>query len=113
MTDINGLAYYEVDFNADGTLNTATGGGDGGLPAAVAKGGITDLFVLSHGWNNGVDSARDLYQAMFALLADQLGDAVVQQRGRRGDLAVSAVPGRRSGQRTSRCRPPARSWPPR
>jgi hypothetical protein len=73
MTDINGLAYYEVDFNADGTLDTTTGGGDGGLPAAVAAGGITDLFVLSHGWNNGVDSARDLYQAMFGLLAAQLG----------------------------------------
>jgi hypothetical protein len=73
MNDINGLRYYEVDFNADGTLDTAGGGGDGGLPAAVAAGGITDLFVLSHGWNNGVDSARDLYQAMFGLLADQLG----------------------------------------
>jgi hypothetical protein len=73
VTNINGLAYYEVDFNADGTPNTATGSGDGGLPAVVAKGGITDLFVLSHGWNNGVDSARDLYQAMFTLLADQLG----------------------------------------
>ena len=71
MTDINGLAYYEVDFNADGSLNTANG--DGGLPAAVAAGGITDLFVLSHGWNNGVDSARDLYAAMFGLLAAQLG----------------------------------------
>ena len=74
MTEINGMAYYEVDFNADGNLNTATGGGDGGLPAAVAAGGITDLFVLSHGWNNGVDSARDLYQAMFGLLAGQLGN---------------------------------------
>src|SRR6516225_10208294 len=73
MTDISGLAYYEVDFNTDGSLNTATGGGDGGLPAAVAAGGISDLFVLSHGWNNGVDSARDLYGAMFGLLAAQLG----------------------------------------
>jgi hypothetical protein len=74
VTDINGLAYYEVDFNADGTLNTAGGAGDGGLPAAVAAGGISNLFVLSHGWNNGVDSARDLYQAMFGLLAGQLGE---------------------------------------
>jgi hypothetical protein len=74
MTDINGLRYYEVDFNADGTLDTATGNGDGGLPAATRAGGITDLFVLSHGWNNGVNSARDLYQAMFTLLADQLGE---------------------------------------
>jgi hypothetical protein len=73
VTDINGLPYYEVDFNADGSLNTANGGGDGGLPAAVAAGGITDLFVLSHGWNNGVDSARKLYIAMFGLLAAQLG----------------------------------------
>ena len=73
MTDINGLAYYEVDFNADGTFDTTTGSGDGGLPTAIAAGGVTDLFVLSHGWNNGVDSARDLYQAMFGLLADQLG----------------------------------------
>ena len=73
VTDFNGLTYYEVDFNADGTLDTAGGGGDGGLPAAVAAGGISDLFVLSHGWNNGVDSARDLYQAMFGLLASQLG----------------------------------------
>jgi hypothetical protein len=73
MTDIEGLRYYEVDFNADGTLDTTTGSGDGGLPAAVNAGGITDLFVLSHGWNDGVDSARDLYQAMFGLLAAQLG----------------------------------------
>jgi hypothetical protein len=73
MTTINGLPYYEIDFNADGTLNTASGSGDGGLPQAVAQGGITDVFVLSHGWNNGVTSARDLYQAMFDLLADQLG----------------------------------------
>ena len=73
MTDISGLAYYEVDFNADGSLNTGNGGGDGGLPAAVAAGGISDLFVLSHGWNDGVVSARDLYQGMFGLLAAQLG----------------------------------------
>src|SRR6201992_3976782 len=72
MTDITGLAYYEVDCTPDGSLNTATGG-DGGLPAAVAAGGITDLFVLSHGWNHGVVSARDLSQGMFGLLAAQLG----------------------------------------
>ncbi|TDZ75821.1 serine/threonine protein kinase [Mycobacteroides salmoniphilum] len=71
MTTIKGLPYYEPDFNADGSLNDATG--DGGLPAAVAAGGITDLFVMSHGWNNSVSSARQLYTAMFSLIADQLG----------------------------------------
>lgn len=36
MTTIHGLPYYEADFNADGSLNTATGGGSGGLPEAIA-----------------------------------------------------------------------------
>ena len=66
-TQIAGLNYYELDFNADGTLSS-----DGGLPAAVQAGGIRDVFILSHGWNSSVDSARSLYQAMFTLLAGMI-----------------------------------------
>jgi hypothetical protein len=66
-TQIAGLNYYELDFNADGTLSS-----DGGLPEAVQAGGTQDVFVLSHGWNSGVDSARSLYQAMFTLLAEMI-----------------------------------------
>ena len=68
-TQIAGLNYYELDLNADGTLSS-----DGGLPAAVQAGGIQDVYMLSHGWNNGVDSARSLYQAMFTLLAKMIPD---------------------------------------
>ena len=64
---IAGLNYYELDFNADGTLSS-----DGGLPAAVQAGGIKDVFMLSHGWNNGVGSARSLYESMFTLLAGMI-----------------------------------------
>ncbi len=71
MTTINGLPYYELVFNADARLDPTLG--DGGLRDAVKAGGITDVFVFSHGWNNGVDSARDLYTSMFTLIADQLG----------------------------------------
>ena len=66
-TQIAGLNYYELDFNADGTLRS-----DGGLLEAVQAGGIQDVFMLSHGWNSGVDSARSLYQAMFTLLAGMI-----------------------------------------
>jgi hypothetical protein len=66
-TQIAGLNYYELDFNADGTLSS-----DGGLPAAIQAGGIQDVFMLSHGWNDGVDSARSLYQQMFTLLAGMI-----------------------------------------
>ena len=74
MTDIAGLPYYEVNFAADGTLTA-----DGSLTAD--GGGITDLFVLSHGWNDGTDSARLLYQRMFTLLAGMLGDRRVTSAG--------------------------------
>ena len=69
MTTINGLPYYEIDFNADGSRNTTGGSGDGGLPEAVAAGGIDDLFVFSHGWNNSADTARDLYTRFFGEVA--------------------------------------------
>jgi hypothetical protein len=68
-TQIAGLNYYELDFNADGTLSS-----DGGLPAAVQGGGIRDVFMMSHGWNASADSARSLYQAMFTLLAGMIPD---------------------------------------
>jgi len=68
MTNIAGLPYYEVTFAADGTLTA-----DGGLPAAVKAGGVTDLFILSHGWNDSAGGARSLYQGMFTLLAGMLG----------------------------------------
>jgi hypothetical protein len=67
VTQIAGLNYYELDFNADGTLNS-----DGGVLEAVQAGGIQDVFVMSHGWNSGVDSARSLYQAMFTMLAGMI-----------------------------------------
>jgi hypothetical protein len=69
MANIAGLPYYEVTFAADGTLTA-----DGGLPAAVQAGGVTNLFFLSHCWNDSADSARSLYQGMFTLLAGMLGD---------------------------------------
>jgi hypothetical protein len=61
------LPYYEVEFAEDGRLL-----GDGGLAAAVAAGGIDDVFVFSHGWNSSPDSARNLYREMFGLLGEVL-----------------------------------------
>jgi hypothetical protein len=68
MADIAGLPYYELTFAADGKLTSG-----GGLPAAVAAGGITNLFVFAHGWNDSVQTARGLYRSMFKMLAGMLG----------------------------------------
>lgn len=67
MTDIDGLDYHEIAFAQDGSLTF-----DGGLSTLSSD--VTDLFVLSHGWNNGVTEAQDLYRGMFGLLAGMLGD---------------------------------------
>lgn len=67
MTDIDGLDYHEIAFAQDGSLTS-----DGGL--STLSPAVTDLFVLSHGWNTGVTEAQDLYRGMFGLLAGVLGD---------------------------------------
>jgi len=61
------LPYYEVEFAEDGRLI-----GDTGIAAAVAAGGVDDVFIMAHGWNTSTDSARDLYHQMFGLLGDVL-----------------------------------------
>jgi hypothetical protein len=55
MNDIAGLPYAEAQFDKTGKPENAFA-----VPA-----GITDLFVVSHGWNNDADAARALYRELF------------------------------------------------
>jgi hypothetical protein len=57
MNDIAGIPYFEAEFNKDGTLASQA---EITLPANT-----TDLFVMSHGWNNDADAARTLYRDFF------------------------------------------------
>lgn len=63
-------AHWEIEFDRSGGLVD-----DGGLAEAVGEGGPCDLFVFSPGWNTGRDSARELSNAMFGLIADALPPA--------------------------------------
>src|SRR5260221_8125974 len=64
--------YFEVEF---------TKGGDTAQRQQVydlihflhATGTTTDLFVISHGWNNDMNDARQLYVNFFGILKTQLG----------------------------------------
>jgi hypothetical protein len=55
MNDIAAIPYTEAQFNKDGGLENQVN------PPA----GVTDLFVMSHGWNNDADAARELYRKFF------------------------------------------------
>lgn len=55
MNSIAGLPYAEAHFDKTGKLQNAF----------VVPAGVTDLFVVSHGWNNDADEARALYRELF------------------------------------------------
>jgi predicted alpha/beta hydrolase family esterase len=59
MADIAGFPYTEAQFDERGALKNQVD-----LPS-----GITDLFFISHGWNNNADEARALYREFFTSFA--------------------------------------------
>ena len=71
MADIAGFPYYEVEFTKDGKIFDQHQAGQ--ILDAVAAGTITDLFVVSHGWNNDMAEARSLYRELFARVRTALG----------------------------------------
>ena len=55
MQDIAGIPYVEASFDKNGQLQQQV----------TLPNGVTDLFVVSHGWNNNADEARGLYTRLF------------------------------------------------
>ena len=62
MSDIAGIPYVEVDFDKNGKQ----------LNQASVPQGTTDVFVISHGWNNDKAEARALYQELVSNIASEL-----------------------------------------
>jgi len=77
MNDIAGMPYVKAEFDEDGKLKDAVS-----LPA-----GVTDLFVISHGWNNDAAEARALYGKFFESFAAVVQPGDLQRRS----LAVVGV----------------------
>ena len=63
MQQVAGFPYFEVQFNQDGTVHDESE--VDAVLGFLGGGEITDLFVISHGWNNDMADARTLYQAYF------------------------------------------------
>jgi predicted alpha/beta hydrolase family esterase len=57
MKDIAGIPYTEAQFDKDGGLENEN---QVSVPA-----GVTDLFIMSHGWITNADGARELYRKFF------------------------------------------------
>lgn len=63
MQTTAGFPYFEVQFNKEGSIHDDTEVKL--LLDFMNEGTVTDLFVISHGWNNNLEDARKLYKAFF------------------------------------------------
>jgi len=75
---LNNFCYQELEFAKDGSVvHPEQAAAVAGLAASV-----TDLIVMSHGWNNNIDEARDLYRALTASMNTVLPSAPIALGGR-------------------------------
>jgi hypothetical protein len=88
MSTVAGFPYCEVEFTADGAVHD----GDQviALNETVGRERATDLIVMSHGWNNDMADARDLYKRFLGSVRDMLGQRAVASAAGRA-FAVLAV----------------------
>ena len=70
MGDIAGIPYFEVRFNKKAAIDSQ--GDATELKNHLAQGNTTDLIVISHGWNNHIEEARELYRGFFEFFAQQV-----------------------------------------
>ena len=78
-TDLNGFPYIEVQIKKSGELNDT--GDLQPLKSFIADKQITDLIIVSHGWNNDMAEARSLYEQLFRSIRT-VADGPVELPGR-------------------------------
>jgi hypothetical protein len=88
MESISNFPYFEVQFNKSGQINSSSEVQK--LLDFLAQQRATDLFVISHGWNNNMNEARQLYQKFFVQIRQIMDDGEVSGIGTR-KFAILAV----------------------
>jgi hypothetical protein len=78
---------FELEFDKDGNLIEPARLDD--AISAGKAGSYTDLFVMSHGWNNDIGEARGLYETFFGRLAEVLHAGKVQGLAGRSFAVIS------------------------
>jgi hypothetical protein len=71
---VAGFRYWGLVYDEHGC---SVGSGEAELKDDLAGSGITDLFVIAHGWNSDSAIACQLYERFFDQVADVLGDTPV------------------------------------
>lgn len=75
MSNLSGIPYLPVEFKKDGSINDPADVGR--AVALVSDATATDLFVISHGWNNDMADAENLYDRFFEQVRAVLDSGVL------------------------------------
>jgi hypothetical protein len=86
MSSLSAFPYVEAEFDPDGALGPPTQ--DEAISDTVSTGKLTDLIVISHGWNNDKKEARDLYAGLFEQVRSTLPQAPLANDRRVGILGI-------------------------
>jgi hypothetical protein len=88
MVDIAGYPYFEVEFTKQGTLHDENQVMQ--VLDFLSASPVTDLLIISHGWNNDMEEARALYRHFFACMRKVMDGGFVSGIGAR-QFAVLGV----------------------
>jgi hypothetical protein len=90
MEQLHGFPLFRLEFDRNGAAVRPAAAAE--MIAALKSGagaGVTDLVAISHGWNNHIAEANDLYGEFFSNARKLWAQAGLEAAGRR--LAVAAV----------------------
>jgi hypothetical protein len=80
MEQLSGFTFFPVEFDKAAKAVKQQQIDD--LNSYIGAGGVTDLIVISHGWNNDIADAHALYESFFATARQLLdGGDVTPFRG--------------------------------
>ena len=88
MQTIADFPYFEMQFNKEGAIHNEEEVKQ--ILDFLPESKVTDLFVISHGWNNDMNDARMLYQDFFAKVRNEINDTRPPDIGQR-EFAVLGI----------------------
>jgi hypothetical protein len=88
MADLTKWPTWEIQFDRNGQVDPAA---RATLLTEIHGAGLTDLVVMSHGWNSSPDHSRRLYQQWFGMLGTLIPDGSPAQIGTLGVIWPSML----------------------
>ena len=88
MADLTTWPTWEIQFDRSGNVDPAA---RAALLTEIPGAGITDLVVMSHGWNSSPDHSRVLYKQWFGMLDKLVPDGTPAQIGTLGVIWPSML----------------------